>query len=170
MTDPNRKALFSKLISLGEEYANKELDYKEWNKLILKEIGILDNLLPDYINNNLWNIILDYLQIPLPKYSSHSPYFTKAMIGKTCVCNYCNNLLRYLIYFDFQINNNRSLHCIICESCLFDDEYTDEKFEKYCTELNDGMIMNEKIDRKYPNIFLWLGLADFDIFYYRKTI
>ena len=165
--ESERKLLFQEIITVKIFPPDFSDSYKKWNKLILKEIGILDNLLSDYMNNNLWNIILDYLQIPFPKININENTANRDI---SISCKYCINYVKTpdkLGYFNFR-SYNHYIYCAICKSCLFDNECTDENFKKYCNKSINIRASMVKIRRQYSNMLLWLGLIDFDIFYYRK--
>ena len=197
--DEKRKALFIKL--LNHKLSDVKCEYKEWCELTFKEIGILDNLLSNYMNDNLWQIILDYLQIPLPKclvipdfsvlrkymifncdYCNNGPYSYNdneryvSCVGASSVVScvkYDNNLPNIAktkkSYFDFRIGEY-GIYNAICESCLYNNDYMDENTKKYCNNLPSGFITNKKIDEKYFNMFLWLGLIDFENIYVQKKL
>lgn len=170
-----RKTLFTKLIlndSVCGISDEKESHYKEWNKLILKEIGILDNLLPDYLYNDLWNIILSYLQIPFPKTNINQNFIGVAKYNILASCNYCANCVKTpdkFDYFNFR-SSDHYLYCAICKSCLFKNECVNKEFREYCDKRIRISIKASMMQTRihYSNMFLWLGLIDFDMFYYRK--
>lgn len=104
-------------ILLHDEYKKNK---KIWNDLMMETLGISNNLLFDYgVFDCLWNIVLEYLEINIPKIK-HGPYMFD--IG---ICNICDLKLNRIIEnsrdigtFTFIIEPNFVDQYIVCFECI----------------------------------------------------
>lgn len=172
----SRKALFNNIIlSIG---GNK----KEWEKLTMLSVGLskYENLLSQYsINDNIWNIVIDYVQIAFPKYRKCKYSYPKYHLDTDDIyCDICEKIYGWLImvYSTYSPETgNARYYSIICDSCIIKNitgvrrkKDNIAKMIKLIVCDVSGTYSNNKLcyisdilPQTYSGILKWLGYGDF---------
>ena len=150
---------------------------KEWYKLILNDIGLskfINLLLKHKINDNIWNIIIEYVTPQFPVFMkcriiSYTGYYGDISDGAK-VCYQCKDTSRSLIANTRLLHN--SYYSIMCAKCINNIASSSTKYRRNVhklTTLYNKFTEISSLSPELRNILTWIGFIDFDYIHSSDT-
>lgn len=140
----DRQELFQLILKCNDPNI-KESSIKLWKQLMKDEMQIHDNLLSSFqMNDNLWNIITEYL-IQFPNYNSGE--FRALFHWGSDVCSGCQKIpdMSCSVIELFMESGSMFHYCFICDKCfeshrvehyrIYPITDMSDSFKKKCLEL-----------------------------------
>ena len=151
---------------------------KEWERLTMHSVGLskYENLLNQYgVRDNIWNIVMEYTQIPFPKTQSG------ILFRNGTYCDTCNTCFGWLIWFELNIRNQygkvyQYINSIMCDSCVTKNisgiYYTQKDVENMIRlfvrdaagtyKKDSAASISDILPNPFGEMIKWLGYGDFE--------